>query len=131
MFLDNRSQPSFPFARYFHFAEPASRGVAIVHGEPPVPDDELASAAAALRAAEVEAVRTDDHTVDDLESVRSYDTVSELSPLNVLKSMKLTAADLESMSIDEVRAVANVLDIPDRGTITDKSELVQEILRRM
>ena len=43
--------------------------------------------------------------------------------------MKLTQADLESMSIDEVRAVANVLDVPDRGTITEKAELIREILR--
>jgi hypothetical protein len=90
----------------------------VAYADSIVPDDELASAAEALRAAEVE-------------SVRSYDTVSDLSPLDVLKSMKLTRADLESMSIDEVRAVANVLDVPDRGTITETAALIEEILRRL
>jgi hypothetical protein len=73
-------------------------------GEGTGPDPHaMENAAEALRAAEVEAAEPD---------------VSNL-----------TAADLEAMNIDELRAVAKVLDVPDRETITEQDELVAAIRR--
>jgi hypothetical protein len=37
--------------------------------------------------------------------------------------------ELEHLSIDELRALANALDIKDRSQITEKDELIAEILR--
>lgn len=108
-------------------------GATFAHGFTPLPDDELANAAVSLREAEIEAVQSEPDS-DEFEpagKAGKYDTISELSPQDVLRSMKLTQADLDSMSIDELRAVANVLDIPNRGAITEKSELAEEILRRV
>jgi hypothetical protein len=43
----------------------------------------------------------------------------------------LDAAQLEQMSIDELRAVAGVLDVPDRSKITEQDELIEAIRRRL
>lgn len=72
------------------------------------PDDEaMEDAAEALRQAEVEAVQPD----PDVDS--------------------LSASQLERMSIDELRAVARVLDVPDRSKITEQDELIEAIRRRL
>ena len=72
------------------------------------PDDEaMEDAAEALRQAEVEAVQPD----PDVNS--------------------LSASQLERMSIDELRAVARVLDVPDRSKITEQDELIEAIRRRL
>lgn len=110
-----------PLVPYCHFAEPFPPGVVVAYADSVVPDDEFADAARAIRAAELDAVRADD---DGSEA-------SELPGEEVLESMRLTLTDLESMTIDELRALANGLDIPDRATITDKTELIEEILRRI
>lgn len=72
------------------------------------PDDEAMEVAAeALRQAEVEAVQPD----PDVNS--------------------LDASQLERMSIDELRAVARVLDVPDRSKIIEQDELIEAIRRRL
>jgi hypothetical protein len=43
----------------------------------------------------------------------------------------LNAADLESMSIDELRVVARQLDVPDRAQITEQEELIAAIRQRL
>jgi hypothetical protein len=117
MSLLNRRQHGFQFPHYFHFAEPAPRGAVLAFGAP-IPEDDMEDAAEALRGAE-------------LDAAQPGDTVADLPPLDVIESMKITLADLETMSIDELRAVANALDIPDRSKITEKAELIEEILRRV
>jgi hypothetical protein len=70
------------------------------------PDDEAMDAAAeAMRQAEVEAV------LPDLAS--------------------LDAAQLEQMSIDELRAVAKALDVPGRAQISEQDKLIEAIRRRL
>ena len=101
---------------YCHFAEPFPPGVTVAYADSVVPDDEMSEAAEAVRSAELEAVGMDEE---------------EPTPFDALESMKLTRADLDSMTIDELRAIANGLDVPDRATIVDKSDLIEEILRRV
>jgi hypothetical protein len=68
------------------------------------PDDEaMEEAAEALRQAELEAAQPDVSTLD--------------------------ASQLEHMSIDELRAVAGALDVPDRAQITELDELIAAIRR--
>jgi hypothetical protein len=72
------------------------------------PDDEaMEDAAEALRQAEIDAVQPDP-------DVRS-----------------LNAVQLGQMSIDELRAVARVLDVSDRSKITEQDELIEAIRRRL
>lgn len=70
-------------------------------------DDENAmeEAAQALREAEVEAVR----------------------PAKKLSDHP----QLESLSIDELQALAAKLDVPNRGAITDQTQLIAEIRKRL
>jgi hypothetical protein len=70
-------------------------------------EDAMEDAAEALRQAEVEAVQPD----PDVDS--------------------LTPSELDQMSIDELRAVARVLDVPDRSKITEQDELIEAIRRRL
>jgi hypothetical protein len=73
------------------------------------PDEEaMENAAEALREAEVEAV------------LPEIPDVSTLTP-----------SDLDQMSIDELRAVANELDVPDRATIIERDELIAAIRPRL
>jgi hypothetical protein len=70
------------------------------------PDEEvMEDAAEALRQAEIEAALPDLHSLDE--------------------------AQLEQMSIDELRAVANALDVPNRAQITEQDELIEAILLRL
>jgi hypothetical protein len=72
------------------------------------PDDEaMEGAAEALRQAEVEAVQPD----------------PDVHLLN--------ASKLDQMTIDELRALARVLDVPDRSKITEQDELIEAIRRRL
>jgi hypothetical protein len=70
-------------------------------------EDAMEDAAEALRQVEVEAVQPD----PDVSS--------------------LSAAELNEMSIDELRAVARVLDVPDRSKITEQDELIDAIRHRL
>jgi hypothetical protein len=70
------------------------------------PDDEaMEEAAEALRQAEIEAVQPDVNSLD--------------------------AAQLDVMSIDELRAVAAALDVPERSKIIEQDELIEAIRRRL
>jgi hypothetical protein len=62
------------------------------------------------------------------EAMRQADLDSAQEEFDV-ESLK--AADLESMSIDQLRLVARQLDIPDRGKITQQDELIAEIKKRL
>jgi hypothetical protein len=76
------------------------------------PDDAAMDVAAeALRQTEVEAVRPD---VTDLPDDSS-----------------LTPSKLDQMNIDELRDVAKQLDVPDRGKITDRDDLIAAIRARL
>jgi hypothetical protein len=68
----------------------------------------MEDAAEALRHAEVEAVQTD-----------------------VPEPAGLTPSKLDEMNIDELRDVARQLDVPDRGTIIDRDELIGAIRQCM
>jgi hypothetical protein len=43
----------------------------------------------------------------------------------------INPSELDSMSIDELRAIANTLDIPDRSKITEQDELIAAIRQRL
>jgi cell division FtsZ-interacting protein ZapD len=62
-------------------------------------------AAEALRQAEVEAVQTEVSSID--------------------------STQLEGLSIDELRAIAAELDVPNRGQIVEQDELIAAIRQRM
>jgi hypothetical protein len=72
-------------------------------------DDAMDLAAEALRQAEVEAVQPE--------------TAAPIEPADV------DPAQLERMSIDELRALAGALGVPDRSTITEQDELIAAIRR--
>jgi hypothetical protein len=79
-------------------------------GEGGGPDDDAMDVAAeALRQAEVEAVQPE--------------TAEPVDPSDV------DPAQLEHMSIDELRALAGALGVPDRSTITEQDELIAAIRR--
>jgi hypothetical protein len=85
-----------------HFDRPLPPGDASSVGSGPH-DDSMDDAAEALRQAEVESVSPD---VESLE-----------------------ASQLAHMSIDELRAVAKALDVPNRAQITEQDELIEAIRR--
>ena len=68
-------------------------------------EDAMGEAAQALREAEVEAVQPARTSIDPTR--------------------------LENMSIDELRALAAKLDVPNRGAITDRSLLIAAIRERI
>lgn len=71
---------------------------------------DMESAAEAIREVEVKAVRPEPDVPDP-------------STLN--------DADLQQMSIDDLRVIAQKLDIPDRSKITEQDELIAEIRKRL
>jgi hypothetical protein len=76
-------------------------------GESVLDDDKdaMEEAAEALREAEVEAVQPNKPSAN--------------------------SAQLENMSIDELRALAAKLDVPNRGAITEQDQLIAAIRERM
>jgi len=94
---------------YDRYADPSAEqnasNAAPVSG---VDDQALEDAAEALRKVEVEAAQPE---IPD---------VSSLDP-----------SQLDKMSIDELRAVAKELDVPDRGKIIEQDELIAAIRRRL
>jgi hypothetical protein len=62
------------------------------------------------------------------EAMRQADLESAQEEFDV---SSLNAADLDGMSIDELRVVARQLDVPDRGKITEQDELIAAIKRRL
>jgi hypothetical protein len=75
-----------------------------------VDTDAVEDAAEAIRDAEIQAVRPDPEIPDLL---------------------AIDAAQLESMSIDELRVVAKQLDVPDRSKITEQDDLIAAIKQRL
>ena len=75
-----------------------------------VDDEAMEGAAEALREVEVEVEVAQPETSD----------VSSIDP-----------AQLDSMNIDELRAVAKELDVPDRATITEADELIAAMRQRL
>jgi hypothetical protein len=73
----------------------------------PLDDAAAENAAGALREVEIEAAQ-EDSDVPNVDSSR-----------------------LEQMTIDELRVLARKLDIPDRGTIIEQDELIEEIRKRL
>jgi hypothetical protein len=91
-----------------HYERHADLNQATSHqGESVLDDDEDAmdEAAQALREAEVEAVQPAKAATDPTR--------------------------LENMSIDELRALAAKLDVPNRGAITEQDQLIAAIRERM
>jgi hypothetical protein len=91
-----------------HYDRPAGfNKSAAAQGESVLDDDvdAMDEAAQALREAEVEAVQP--------------------------ASPEKDGPQLESMSIDELRALAAKLDVPNRGAITDQDQLIAAIRERM
>jgi hypothetical protein len=78
--------------------------------------DEISDAAEALRSVEIEAAR------EDFEADTS-DTVEWTGPPPV-EDEYVIPVNLEELSIDELRAVASMLRVPDYVTITDQEELM-------
>ena len=74
------------------------------------PPDELASAAEALRETELDAVCDDD---------------------TQLEEEGACSRPLEDLSIDELRVLANALDIPNRSSMTESAMLIAEIRCRL
>jgi len=70
-------------------------------------DDAMDDAAEALRQAELEAVQTDADVA------------------------RADLSHLDRMSIDDLRALAAALDVPDRATITEQDELIAAIRQRL
>jgi hypothetical protein len=98
-----------------HYERPTSRNeLTTGQGDSALDDDEdaMEGAAQALREAEVEAVRPI--------------TASE-ARLNKLEG----GPQLEKMSIDELRALAAKLDVPNRGAIIEQDQLIAAIRERM
>lgn len=71
-------------------------------------DEALENAAQALREVEVEAVQSEDSVTDS----------------------STDSSQLESMSIDELRALAGEFDVPNRGQIIERDELIAAIRQR-
>jgi hypothetical protein len=78
-------------------------------------DDAIDGAAEALRRADLEAGQTE---VDD-------------RPAEGGQRERVDSSRLEDMSIDDLRALAAELDVPNRGQIIEQDELIEAIRQRM
>jgi hypothetical protein len=88
-----------------------------------ITNDEISDAAEALREVEIEAARGDETiALKDLD-ISNTDTV-EWSGSMPVEEEYVIPMDLEELSIDELRAVAGILRIPNYVQITDQEELV-------
>lgn len=80
--------------------------------------DDISDAAEALRAVEIEAVRDDEEA--------NADTV-QWNTGHIEDEEIVIPVNLEGLSIDELRAVAGMLQIPNYAQITDQDELIDTI----
>jgi hypothetical protein len=87
--------------------------------EETVTSDEISDAAEALREVEIEAARDDT-------DFSNTDTV-EWPNTNSVEQEFVIPVNLDELSIDELRAVAGMLRIPNYPEITDQEELVSQI----
>ena len=92
-----------------------------------ITSDEISDAAEALREVEMEAARDyDDIPLADNSIVDNTDTV-EWPNTQAVEQEFVIPVNLEELSIDELRAVAGMLRIPNYPEITDQEELVAQI----
>jgi hypothetical protein len=95
--------------------------------EESITSDEISDAAEALREVEIEAARDEtDISIADNSIADNTDTV-EWSNANAVEQEFVIPVNLEELSIDELRAVAGMLRIPNYPEITDQEELVAQI----
>jgi hypothetical protein len=103
-------------------------------------DDAIDEAAEALRHAEIEAVKPDDDAAphsgvrSSHEPVRSGAAESPITTEAAALSpseASISPSELVNMSIDELRGVAAVLDVPDREILIEQDELIEAIRRRL
>ena len=94
--------------------------------EAPITSDEISDAAEALREVEMEAARDYDIPLADNSIVDNTDTV-EWPNTQAVEQEFVIPVNLEELSIDELRAVAGMLQIPNYAQITDQEELVAQI----
>ncbi|MDZ4655947.1 MAG: hypothetical protein SH868_00065 [Bythopirellula sp.] len=87
--------------------------------EVPITSEEICDAAEALREVEIEAAR------EDAEAANA-DTV-EWKAESAVEEEVVIPVHLDELSIDELRAIAGMLQIPNYGQITDQDELVAMI----
>jgi len=66
-------------------------------------------------------------TIDDAAQALRQAELEAAQPENV----KRDSVALESMSVDELRTLANELDIPNRAQITEQEELIVAIRQRL
>lgn len=85
----------------------------------PITSAEISDAAEALREVEIEAAR-------DYATVANADTVVWNNG-SVGEEDTVLSVNLEELSIDELRALAGMLQIPNYGQITDQEELIATI----
>jgi hypothetical protein len=72
--------------------------------------------------------------LDDAAIEGAADALRQADLESAQEESQASAADsskLDDMSMDELRALAQQLDVPDRGKIIDRDELVAAIRRRM
>lgn len=119
------SKPGSPTLGTLRANHPEAKAV-----DHPITSEEISDAAEALREVEIEAAREDfDPDVlasnNDLANPSEVDTViwHGTKPDNEY----VIPVNLEELSIDELRAVAGMLRIPDYGQITDQEELIAVI----
>jgi hypothetical protein len=93
-----------------------------LHHEEPITSDEISDAAEALREVEIEAARD----YNDIPLADNTDTV-EWPNTQAVEQEFVIPVNLEELSIDELRAVAGMLQIPNYAQITDQEELVAQI----
>jgi hypothetical protein len=86
-----------------------------------ITSDDIRDAAEALRSVEIEAAREDFEA--DTSDTDTSDTVEWSGPPPVEEEFVIPV-NLEELSIDELRAVAGMLRIPDYVKITDQEELM-------
>jgi hypothetical protein len=68
---------------------------------------------------------------DAAEAIREVEVKAVRPEPEVPDPSTLDAAELQNMSIDDLRVIAQRLDIPDRGKITEQDELIAEIRKRL
>jgi hypothetical protein len=95
---------------YDRHADPSAEQNQLADDTGPIDEADMEDAAEAIREVEVKAVRPEPDVPDP---------------------SSLDANDLEQMSIDDLRVIAQRLDIPDRSKITEQDELVAEIRKRL
>lgn len=94
------------------------------HGQPadePIRTEDISDAAEALREVEIEAA-LENAEVESAETFDNSDTV-EWTTSKPVEEEYVIPVNLDELSIDELRAVAGMLRIPNYAQITDQEEL--------